>query len=58
MSHTIVELLSHWYCKQTVCVQWQNGLSDAFCIKNGVRQGSLLAIFIQILCARSDKDNC
>ena len=29
-----------------MCVKWQNGLSDAFYIKNGVRQGSLLSPFL------------
>ena len=46
MSRTIIELLSYWYCNQTMCVKWQNGLSDAFYIKNGVRQGSLLSPFL------------
>jgi len=46
MPRTIVELLSYWYCNQTMCVKWQNGLSDAFYIKNGVRQGSLLSPFL------------
>jgi hypothetical protein len=42
----IVKLLAVWYSTQRMFVRWQNETSDAFFIKNGVRQGGVLSPFL------------
>ena len=39
----IVRILLFWCSIQTVCIKWGTGMSDYFCISNGVRQGGILS---------------
>ena len=39
----ILSVLSDWYSKLVVSVRWHGALSASFCVKSGVRQGSILS---------------
>ena len=38
-----VILLVNWYSKISVTVRWKNALSRTFCVRSGVRQGSVIS---------------
>ena len=38
-----VKILVNWYSSQQMCVRWGSSLSEAFSVKNGVKQGGCLS---------------
>ena len=41
-----VHLLARWYSSQRSCVKWNSAYSESFSTTNGVRQGSILSLFL------------
>jgi len=41
-----VKLFAFWYSNQTVCVLWQNTVSEHFLVGNGTRQGGILSPYL------------
>jgi hypothetical protein len=46
LSPVVVRFLLYSYTHSTVRVNWNNELSEIFCVSNGVRQGSVLSPFL------------
>ena len=45
----IIRILSFWYANQQMCIRWGGTYSTSFNVSNGVRQGSILSIFILMI---------
>ena len=58
----IVKMLIFWYKNQTLSVGWSDSVSSGFQVRNGVRQGSLLAphlfaVYLDGLSSRLNKEH-
>ena len=42
----IVRIMIYWYTNQTMFVRWSGILSKGFQVSNGVRQGSILSLYL------------
>ena len=41
-----IRALCHWYCKQSLCVEWESLLSDCFPVNNCVRQRGIMSTLL------------